>query len=141
MTHMTLDLNGYFERIGYRGAILTIEGVSFVTAASYSLMWGLFVQIAALSNYEWTEVKPGTDLVKFPDGKQIIFFEFPESSSKPARMYQIPAEGGSPKVLLPDDPHHQQDPNWSPDGTKIIFAGDANDAANAASAPAILPAH
>ncbi|MBN8840530.1 MAG: adenosylhomocysteinase, partial [Sphingomonadales bacterium] len=30
------------------------------------------IQIAALSNYEWTEVKPGTDLVKFPDGKQII---------------------------------------------------------------------
>ena len=25
-----------------------------------------------MSNYEWTEVKPGTDLVKFPDGKQII---------------------------------------------------------------------
>jgi adenosylhomocysteinase len=30
------------------------------------------IQIAALSNYEWTEVKPGTDLVKFPDGKEII---------------------------------------------------------------------
>ncbi|HXH15669.1 MAG TPA: adenosylhomocysteinase [Sphingomonas sp.] len=30
------------------------------------------IQIAALSNYDWTEVKPGTDLVKFPDGKQII---------------------------------------------------------------------
>src|SRR6201747_2894266 len=30
------------------------------------------IQIAALSNYEWTEVKPGTDLVEFPDGKQII---------------------------------------------------------------------
>jgi eukaryotic-like serine/threonine-protein kinase len=72
-----------------------------------------------------------------PDRKEIIFFEFPQSSSKPARMYEVPAEGGSPKILLPDDPHHQQDPNWSPDGTKIIFAGDANDAANAGSAPAI----
>jgi adenosylhomocysteinase len=30
------------------------------------------IQIAALSNYSWTEVKPGTDLVQFPDGKQII---------------------------------------------------------------------
>ncbi len=30
------------------------------------------IQIAALSNYNWTEVKPGTDLVEFPDGKQII---------------------------------------------------------------------
>jgi adenosylhomocysteinase len=30
------------------------------------------IQIAALSNYKWTEVKSGTDLVEFPDGKQII---------------------------------------------------------------------
>ena len=30
------------------------------------------IQIARLSNYEWSEIKPGTDLVKFPDGKQII---------------------------------------------------------------------
>lgn len=30
------------------------------------------IQIAALGNYEWMEVKPGTDLVRFPDGKQII---------------------------------------------------------------------
>ena len=28
--------------------------------------------ICALPNYKWTEVKPGTDLVEFPDGKQII---------------------------------------------------------------------
>ncbi len=30
------------------------------------------IQIAALDNYKWTEIKPGTDLVEFPDGKQII---------------------------------------------------------------------
>jgi adenosylhomocysteinase len=30
------------------------------------------IQIAALQNFKWTEVKPGTDLVEFPDGKQII---------------------------------------------------------------------
>ncbi len=30
------------------------------------------IQIAALDNYKWTEVKPGTDLVEFPDGKQIL---------------------------------------------------------------------
>lgn len=30
------------------------------------------IQVAALSNYKWSEVKPGTDLVEFPDGKQII---------------------------------------------------------------------
>ena len=30
------------------------------------------IQISALSNYKWTEVKPQVDLVEFPDGKQII---------------------------------------------------------------------
>jgi adenosylhomocysteinase len=30
------------------------------------------IQIAALSNYKWTEVKPQVDLVEFPYGKQII---------------------------------------------------------------------
>ncbi len=30
------------------------------------------IQVAALQNFQWTEVKPGTDLVTFPDGKQII---------------------------------------------------------------------
>lgn len=30
------------------------------------------IQISALSNYSWKEVKEGTDLVTFPDGKSII---------------------------------------------------------------------
>ena len=30
------------------------------------------IQIAALDNYDWAEVKPGTDVVTFPDGKKII---------------------------------------------------------------------
>ncbi len=30
------------------------------------------IQIGALDNYDWKEIKPGTDLVTFPDGKQII---------------------------------------------------------------------
>ncbi len=30
------------------------------------------IQISALDNYEWQEIKPGTDLVTFPDGKQVI---------------------------------------------------------------------
>ena len=30
------------------------------------------IQIGALDNYDWKEIKPGTDIVTFPDGKQII---------------------------------------------------------------------
>ncbi len=30
------------------------------------------IQIGALDNYDWDEIKPGTDLVTFPDGKQVM---------------------------------------------------------------------
>src|SRR3954449_6961845 len=37
--------------IGFRGAITTVPGVSFVTAASYTLVFGLFVQTLVLTVY------------------------------------------------------------------------------------------
>jgi drug/metabolite transporter (DMT)-like permease len=36
---------------GYRGAIITVEGTSFVTAATYTLVFGLFVQTVILTAY------------------------------------------------------------------------------------------
>ena len=65
-----------------------------------------------------------------PDGKQILFFEFALSPDKPARIYEIAAEGGSPHPLLPNDPQPQLDPNWSPDGSKIVLGGESNDPAS-----------
>ena len=32
---------------------------------------------------------------------------------------------------MPDDPRQQLDPNWSPDGTKIIFSNESNDVSSA----------
>jgi eukaryotic-like serine/threonine-protein kinase len=63
-----------------------------------------------------------------PDGKSILFFEFPVRSGRPGVAFQISADGGIPQRILPDDQQNQQDSNWSPDGTKIVFAGGANDA-------------
>jgi drug/metabolite transporter (DMT)-like permease len=37
--------------VGFRGAIIAIDGVSFVTAASYTLVWGLFLQTLVLTIY------------------------------------------------------------------------------------------
>src|SRR6201746_1406054 len=37
--------------IGFRGAIIVLPGVSFVTAASYTLVFGLFVQTLILTIY------------------------------------------------------------------------------------------
>jgi len=35
--------------VGFRGAVITVPGVSFVTAASYTLVFGLFVQTLVLT--------------------------------------------------------------------------------------------
>ncbi len=35
-----------------------------------------------------------------PDGQKIVFFEYGRSAGKPARMYQVPAGGGSVRQIL-----------------------------------------
>ena len=62
-----------------------------------------------------------------PDGKTILFFEFAVSPEKPARIYEIAAEGGSPRLLLANDGRQQLDPYWSPDGNKVVFGSQSND--------------
>ena len=55
--------------------VITAEHMAAMKPMSIVCNIGHFdseIQIAALSNYDWNEVKPGTDLVTFPDGKQII---------------------------------------------------------------------
>ena len=56
-----------------------------------------------------------------PDGSQIVFIG---SSSRRGRAqaYLISSEGGSPKLLMPDEPGQQTDPNWTPDGRQIVFS-------------------
>jgi Tol biopolymer transport system component len=38
------------------------------------------------------------------------------------KAWIVPSRGGSPQQLLPEDTGEQADPNWSPDGRKIIFS-------------------
>jgi adenosylhomocysteinase len=55
--------------------VITIEHMRAMKPMSIVCNIGHFdseIQVAALENHKMTEVKPGTDLVEFPDGKQII---------------------------------------------------------------------
>ncbi|MEW9854027.1 adenosylhomocysteinase [Novosphingobium sp. M1R2S20] len=56
-------------------AVITAEHMKAMKPMSIVCNIGHFdseIQISALDNYKWAEVKPGTDLVEFPDGKQIL---------------------------------------------------------------------
>ena len=57
-----------------------------------------------------------------PDGAQIVFYDLSSSES-----YLVPAAGGSPQRLLPEDKGPQGDPNWSADGAKIVMCGAGAD--------------
>jgi eukaryotic-like serine/threonine-protein kinase len=56
-----------------------------------------------------------------PDGKLIAFFD--TLAGKPGKIYLVPAAGGAPQQLLPEDSEPQRDPDWSRDGDKILFGG------------------
>ena len=57
------------------------------------------------------------------DGAQILFDDFSSSSPK---AYIVSALGGAaPRRLLPEDHGAEYDPNWSPDGHKIVFESGA----------------
>jgi Tol biopolymer transport system component len=54
-----------------------------------------------------------------PDGTQILFVDVSRSEPK---SYIVPAEGGSPRRLLPEVEQTVNEPDWSPDGKKIVFS-------------------
>lgn len=54
-----------------------------------------------------------------PDGSTIAF---PGGMANRLRIYVIPAQGGEPQPLLPDENRVEDDPNWSPDGKFLVFS-------------------
>jgi TolB protein len=52
-----------------------------------------------------------------PDGTTILFSDI----SSRSEIYVVPAQGGIPSKLLPEDSGVESDPDWSPDGHKVVF--------------------
>jgi serine/threonine protein kinase/Tol biopolymer transport system component len=67
-----------------------------------------------------------------PDGKEIVFYG--QVHGKPARIYEVPALGGTSQELMPDQSGPQADPSWSPDGQSLAFG----EVANAGQGPSVI---
>jgi eukaryotic-like serine/threonine-protein kinase len=55
-----------------------------------------------------------------PDGKQIAVFGLKPGEA--AKIYIVPADGGEPERVLPQDTAEELDPFWSPDGNRLVFS-------------------
>ena len=53
------------------------------------------------------------------DGKTIIFYDRQPNST--SRIYEVPASGGTPQLLMPNQNSRQADPSLSPDGNSLAF--------------------
>ena len=56
-----------------------------------------------------------------PDRKRIAFMG--TEPGKSWQVYVVPAEGGTPRMLSPEDRNHG-DPSWSPDGLSLAFGAE-----------------
>jgi serine/threonine protein kinase/Tol biopolymer transport system component len=69
-----------------------------------------------------------------PDDTQILFLDI--SSNGNQKAYIVSSQGGSPQRLLLEGKGPETDPNWSPDGRKVVFSnsrdggGDPNSVIN-----------
>jgi Tol biopolymer transport system component len=55
-----------------------------------------------------------------PDGKQVAFVGM--SPGTVSKLFLVSSEGGSPEELIPADKDNEDDPQWSPDGSSLLFA-------------------
>lgn len=60
-----------------------------------------------------------------PDGTQIVFAEI--NPGRLSKVFEVSAQGGTPRPLLPNDAQVQSDPTWSADGSRILFGGRERD--------------
>jgi serine/threonine protein kinase/Tol biopolymer transport system component len=62
-----------------------------------------------------------------PDGKQIAFWGYQTGTVD--EIYIVPAKGGTPQPLVPGNSVARREPNWSPNGDRILFEEVAPNAA------------
>jgi hypothetical protein len=59
-----------------------------------------------------------------PDGSEVAYVEFIRSSEQNWGLFAINTHDCSKRTILPFSPQPIQNPDWSPDGTQILYQGD-----------------
>jgi Tol biopolymer transport system component len=78
-------------------------------------------ETALTNGPSWRDTAPSFS----PDGETVVFARKPDPCFRPAGpadLYTVPVDGGTPTQLTDTPGVHEEDPVWSPDGTKIAFA-------------------
>jgi dipeptidyl aminopeptidase/acylaminoacyl peptidase len=135
----------WFLRTGAPGGeAYQIKGVKATPRFSRDGQWLLFTWRGAepdsLKQQPWrTRVSPvaitrGPDPKRF-DGRLYTSLPFkgdergylpPRETRQPAHLYVVPLAGGEPRRLT-DGPFGVSDPDWSPDGRRVVFVRDTTD--------------
>jgi DNA-binding winged helix-turn-helix (wHTH) protein/Tol biopolymer transport system component len=55
-----------------------------------------------------------------PDGTEILFVDRTPGGTN--GIYRIASDGGTPRLIPPNDTENETDPSWSPDGKKITYS-------------------
>lgn len=63
--------------------------------------------------------QPGGRQRAAPDGKQIAFWAY--RTGMVDEICTVPADGGTPQPLVPENSVARREPNWSPKGDRILF--------------------
>ncbi|MEY2448804.1 MAG: hypothetical protein QOH79_2280, partial [Acidimicrobiaceae bacterium] len=59
-----------------------------------------------------------------PDGSKVLYMSQPNDGSNDWDIWVMNPDGSDKENVLPDDEWQDDYPNWSPDGTQIIFSGN-----------------
>src|SRR5206468_6677717 len=78
-----------------------------------------------LTNYDFSEKNWRADADWSPDGRLIAYSERDRGSGR-FQVKQIPARGGTPKLLTSEGENQQ--PSWAPDSRHVVFKSDRSGA-------------